>query len=42
MDDFRPRWSYIDAMEALRKIFPGGWRRPEILLLVMAGAVPYS
>ncbi len=42
MDDFKPRWSYIYAMEALPKLFAGSWRRPEILLLVMAGAVPFS
>ncbi len=29
-------------MKAFGKIFPGDWRRPEILLLVMAGAVPFG
>ncbi len=29
-------------MEALGKKISGGWRRPEILLLLMAGAVPFS
>ncbi len=36
MDDFKPRWSYIYAMEALPKLFAGSWRRPEKLLLLMA------
>ena len=27
-------------MKQLRKFFAGGWRRPEMLILVMAGAVP--
>ncbi|MCH7942700.1 MAG: MFS transporter [Proteobacteria bacterium] len=29
-------------MKQLRKFFAGGWRRPEMLILVMAGAVPLS
>ncbi|MFP6731269.1 MAG: MFS transporter [Alphaproteobacteria bacterium] len=29
-------------MQNLRNFFAGGWRRPEVLLLVMAGAVPFS
>ena len=33
---------YIDAMKRLRKFFAGGWRRPEAMILVMAGAVPLS
>jgi len=29
-------------MERFRKFRDGGWRRPEVLILVMAGAVPFS
>ncbi len=29
-------------MERIRKFRDGGWRRPEVLILVMAGAVPLS
>ena len=29
-------------MKQLRKFFAGGWRRPEMLILVMAGTVPLS
>ena len=29
-------------MELFRKFRDGGWRRPEVLILVMAGAVPFS
>ncbi len=33
---------YIDAMERFRSFLAGGWRRPEAMILVMAGAVPFS
>ncbi len=35
-------WLYIVAMERFRKFTAGGWRRPEMLILAMAGAVPFS
>ncbi len=33
---------YIKPMTTIRDILAGGWRRPEILLFLMAGAVPLS
>ena len=29
-------------MDRFRKLCDGGWRRPEVMILVMAGAVPFS
>ena len=40
--DNGPRGHYIGAMGGLRAFIAGGWRRPEVLLFLMAGAVPLS
>ena len=40
--DSRPDRFYIDTMERFHEFRDGGWRRPEVLILAMAGAVPFG